>query len=103
MSKENVVLFSKAINKDSDLNSKVGAAEPTVAAWVAVARDAGFEFTPDEFAAVVGETLGRQVTPENAVREYLGTSFDVGSVELSQSMLEGLSGGRRSQWTISNL
>jgi hypothetical protein len=94
MSKENVALFSRAITKNANLNQRILEAEPTTDAWIEIARDAGFDFTADEFAAVVGETLGRTITPQNAVREYLGAQHDVGDVELSERALDAVVGGR---------
>jgi predicted ribosomally synthesized peptide with nif11-like leader len=94
MSKENVALFSKAINKDSKLNARISQAEPTVEAWVRIAHDAGFEFTAEEFADVVGNTLGRNVTVANAVKEYLGTRYTVGDAQLSERALDAVVGGR---------
>src|SRR5438552_3934109 len=37
-----------------------------------IAHDASFDFTPEEFASVIGEALGRTVTTADAVREFLG-------------------------------
>jgi hypothetical protein len=110
MSKENVALFSRAITKNATLNQRILEAEPTTDAWITIARDAGFEFDAAEFAAVVGETLGRPVTPQDAVREYLGAQHDVGDAELSDRALDAVVGGlaasrspdrRRSGWAIS--
>jgi predicted ribosomally synthesized peptide with nif11-like leader len=84
MSRENVVFFSKAINSDPALNRLVSDAEPTVEAWVRIARSAGFEISAEEFASVIGETLGRKVTPVNAVREYLCAQYLTGTSELSE-------------------
>jgi predicted ribosomally synthesized peptide with nif11-like leader len=94
MSRENVVLFSKAITTNPDLNTRIANSEATVEAWAAIARDAGFEFTPDEFASVVGETLGRTVSTADAVREYLGAQHELGAAEFGQAALEQVIGGR---------
>jgi hypothetical protein len=93
MSRENVVFFSQAINRIPDLNKRIAEADRTVDAWVKVAHDAGFEFTPEEFASVVGETLGRKVTTDNAVSEYLAAQYDLGAIELSQRALDKIVGG----------
>lgn len=93
MSKENVVLFSRAITKDPVLNKRVSEAETTTDTWVQIAREAGFDFTAEEFADVVGETLGRQVTTKNAVHEYLGAQYKVGDVELNDKALDAARGG----------
>jgi hypothetical protein len=95
MSRENVALFSRAIGKNQELNKRIREAAATVDAWRTIARETGFEFTPEEFASVVGETLGRSVTPANAVREYLGAQYQVGDLELSQKSLDAVVGGRR--------
>jgi len=92
MSLENVVLFSKALGRDKALNERISAAAPTTDAWMQIARDAGFEFTAHEFAEVVGETLGRRVNPQDAVREYLGARY-TGNEELEDRALEGIAGG----------
>src|SRR5258706_7423023 len=94
MSRENFVFFSQAINTNPELNKRVSNSEPTMEAWVQIAHEAGFEFTPDEFASVIGETLGRTVTTENAVHEYLGAQYLMGSSELSNKALESVVGGR---------
>jgi predicted ribosomally synthesized peptide with nif11-like leader len=93
MSKENVAFFSRAISRNADLNKRVTEAEPTMEAWVKIAQEAGFEFTPEEFAEVVGETLGRSVTTSNAVSEYLGARYTLGDGELSEKALNYVSGG----------
>ncbi len=95
MSKENVALFSRSISKNPELNRRISEAGTSVDAWVGIAREVGFEFTPDEFASVVGETLGRTVTTSNAVREYLGARSKVGDLELSRKTLDAIVGGRR--------
>ena len=68
-----------------------------------VARDAGFEFTPEEFASVVGETLGRTVSTTDAVREYLGEQHIVGEAELNRAALAHIIGGARRQWISPNM
>jgi len=93
MSRENVALFSKAINTNPDLNKRIAESEPTTDAWVKIASEAGFEFTSEEFASVVGETLGRTVSANNAVREYLGAQYELGSAEVSRKTLDAVVGG----------
>jgi predicted ribosomally synthesized peptide with nif11-like leader len=95
MSRENVALFSKAITKNPTLNSRISEAGTDTDRWVTVAREAGFEFTPDEFAAVVSQTLGRTVTAAHAAREYLGAQYEVGTVELNDKALDTVAGGLR--------
>jgi predicted ribosomally synthesized peptide with nif11-like leader len=99
MSRENVALFSQAISKNPDLNRRISEAGTNVDQWVDIARDVGFEFTADEFAFVVGQTLGRTVTTANAVHEYLGAQYKVGDVELSLKTLDAVVGGVRRTMT----
>ena len=94
MSRENVALFSKAVGRNEDLKKRITGADATAEAWVRIASDVGFEFTADEFASVVGETLGRTVTPATAVREYLGAQYKLGDLELSRKTLDAVVGGR---------
>lgn len=101
MSRENVALFSQALSRNADLNRRISNAGTDVTEWVTIARDIGFEFTPEEFASVVTETLGRTVTPANAAREFLGAQYAVGDLELRGRTLDAVVGGRRS--VISNL
>ena len=95
MSKENAAFFMDAINKSQDLNKRIADAKPLLDTWVTIASDAGFEFTADEFVSVVGETLGRKVTTEDAVSAYLGARDQMGSHELSNLALEKIVGGAR--------
>jgi predicted ribosomally synthesized peptide with nif11-like leader len=92
MSRENVALFSKAIAKDPALNARISSAATTTDAWVQIAREAGFDFTSHEFAEVVSETLGRRVTPPDAVKEYLGARYTA-DAELGDRALEAVAGG----------
>jgi predicted ribosomally synthesized peptide with nif11-like leader len=101
MSRENVALFSTAISRNPDLNRRISEAGTNTNEWVAIAGEVGFEFTADEFASVVGQTLGRTVTPANAVREYLGAQYKVGELDLSRKTLDAVVGGARRG--ISNL
>jgi predicted ribosomally synthesized peptide with nif11-like leader len=101
MSRENVALFSQALSRNPDLNRRLTEAGSDVQKWVSIGKEAGFEFTADEFASVVGETLGRTVTPANAAREFLGAQYKVGDLELRQKTMDAVVGGRRR--FISNL
>ena len=98
MSKENVVFFCRAISKYPDLNQRIAEADEIIEEWVKIAREAGFEFTPDEFAAVVEETLGRKITPGKAVKEYLKAQDEIGAGELNQRALDKVVGGRISRF-----
>ncbi len=91
MSKENVVFFSRAVSKIPDLGKQIADAPATIEAWVEIAREAGFEFTPAEFAAVVEETLGRKVRIEDAVSEYIGAQTQMG--DLSPRTMDRIVGG----------
>jgi Nif11 domain len=95
MSQENVALFSQAISRNPEISRRIGEAGTDVGAWVKIANEMGFEFTAEEFAAVVGQTLGRSVTPANAVREYLGAQYKLGDLELGRKTLDAVLGGRR--------
>ena len=101
MSRENVALFSQAISRNPDLNRRISEAGTDIDKWVTIAQDVGFEFTPGEFADVVSQTLGRTVTPGNAVREFLGAQYKVGDLELRRKTLDAVVGGARRY--ISNL
>jgi predicted ribosomally synthesized peptide with nif11-like leader len=90
MSHENVVLFSQAANRNADLHKRLNAADATVESWIRIAREAGFEFTAGEFEDVVESTLGRKLTTNNAVREYLVSRS---STELGEEALEQVVGG----------
>jgi Nif11 domain len=94
MSKENVVLFTKAAIENADLNERLVGTEK-VDDWIKIAEGEGFEFTADEFCSVIGETIGKKVTPLNAVREYLAAGKEMGEGELSEKALETVVGGRR--------
>ena len=95
MSKENAVFFIEAINKSQELNKRTVEAEPSLDSWVKIAYDAGFEFTAEEFATVIEETLGRKVSTEEAVSEYLAARDQMGSNELSDKALEKVVGAVR--------
>ena len=92
MSRENVVLFVKAADKKPELNAQLAQKQNT-ADWVKIADAAGFEFTADEFCSVVEETIHKNVTPENAVQEYLSAQQSAGSGEIAQKALEAVVGG----------
>lgn len=92
MSKENVVFFVRAAHKKTELGERLAKTDKT-ADWVNIADEAGFEFTADEFCAVIEEIINKRVTAENAVREYLATRATLGSGELDKRALEGVVGG----------
>ena len=93
MSKENVALFIKSIEKRSDLKDRIAKADATSESWVSIAYDEGFDFTSDELKSVIEGTLGRELGTANPVREYLTAQDLLGADELSQDMLEMVAGG----------
>jgi predicted ribosomally synthesized peptide with nif11-like leader len=101
MSRENVALFSQAITRNPEISKRISEAGTDLSAWVRIAKETGFEFSAQEFTAVVGETLGRTVTSDNAVKEYLGAQYQLGDLELGRKTLDAVLGGRRA--LISNV
>jgi hypothetical protein len=93
MSQENVVLFTKAAIDKADLNERLAQSD-RLTDWIKIANGEGFEFTAEEFCAVIGETIQKKVTPENAIQEYLAASEEMGEGELSARALESVVGGR---------
>ena len=101
MSQENVVLFTKAISRDEELAERVREVPPTVASWVQIACDAGFEFTESEFASAVEEALGHELNGD-PVREYLDAQAQMDSAELAQRLMDFVAGGfpgTKRDWT----
>jgi predicted ribosomally synthesized peptide with nif11-like leader len=96
MSKENVALFIKAVNTKTDLNMKIAKASKT-SEWVMLAKDAGFEFTAEEFALVVSNITQKKVTPDNAVHEYMAANNAFAKGELGQKALDAVTGGMLSR------
>lgn len=94
MSKENAVLFIKAANRKPALNARL-VASGELSEWVEIARDAGFDFTADDFVAVLEETTQKQkkITKENAVPEFLLVREAIGAGELSRRALYAFIGG----------
>jgi predicted ribosomally synthesized peptide with nif11-like leader len=92
MSKENAVLFIKAANRKPALNARLVASED-LSEWVDIARDAGFEFTADDFVAVLEETTQKKITKNNAVPEFLLVREAIGAGELSRRALYAFIGG----------
>ncbi|HVN79932.1 MAG TPA: Nif11 family protein [Terriglobia bacterium] len=92
MSKENVVLFAMAANRKPELNMCLAETEET-ADWVNIASDAGFEFTAEEFCAVIEETIRKKVTTDNAVIEFVLARQAMGAGELSRRALYSFIGG----------
>jgi predicted ribosomally synthesized peptide with nif11-like leader len=99
MSMENVVLFGKAVNKNPELKDRLAKTEKT-ADWVNIAKEAGFEFTAEEYCAVVAQTIQKEVTAENAVREYLAAQLAMGPGELEQRSLESVVGGKTAKYIV---
>src|SRR5207244_4365533 len=92
MSKENVVLFTKAANRKPDMVEKLGKSTKT-GDWVKLAKDAGFEFTAEEFRDVVAATISKKVTTDNAASEYLAARNAMPAGELDQKALDSVTGG----------
>jgi hypothetical protein len=92
VSQENVVLFTKALTHNRDLAEQVRASPASVGSWAKIAYEAGFEFTPAEFASVVERALGRTLKTD-AVREYLDAQAEIGLGELGQQLMDAMGGG----------
>src|SRR5262245_18797477 len=92
MSKEDVVLFAKAIVTKPVLNARV-VGSGTMNDLIEIATDAGFEFTGDEFCSVLGEVIGKQVSIETAVSEYLSARERTNPFELTGRMFMQFIGG----------
>jgi hypothetical protein len=99
MSQENVVLFTKAASESSALNERLAQSD-SLTDWIRIADGEGFEFTADEFCAVIGETLHKKVTPQNAVQAYLAAGQEVEEGELSERMLDSVVGGKKPKHII---
>jgi predicted ribosomally synthesized peptide with nif11-like leader len=95
MSKENVVLFIKHVNKHKELIHKIAKTDKTTD-WVKIAKASGFQFTAEEFAAVVSGTLGRKTTAEDAVREYLMAQTTMSRAEVIKLLHDSVIGGEPS-------
>jgi len=94
MSKENVVLFIKAANRKPGLSARVGASEK-IDEWVDMARDAGFDFTANDFMVVLEEATQKhgKITKDNAVPEFLLLRDAIGAGELDRRLLYSFIGG----------
>jgi hypothetical protein len=92
VSKENAVLFIKAANRKPELNARLVASEK-LSEWVDIGRDAGFDFTADDFVAVLEETTQQKITKDNAVCEFLLVREAIGAGELSRRLLCSFIGG----------
>ena len=99
MSVENVVLFGKAVNKNPELKERLAKTEKTLD-WVNIAKEAGFEFTAEEYCAVVAQTIQKEVTVENAVPEYLAAQQAMGPGEIEQRALESVVGGAKPKYIV---
>src|SRR5438552_17008176 len=97
VSKENVVLFMKAANNKPELNERLAKTDKT-RDWVSIAKDAGFEFTADEFHSVIEETIRKKINEENAVDEYLSAPEEIGAGEPSRRMVKAFFGGAASTY-----
>ncbi|HEX4341224.1 MAG TPA: Nif11-like leader peptide family natural product precursor [Polyangiaceae bacterium] len=87
MSQEKVAEFVKAVAEKKDLNQKVAAAEKTTTAWVQLGKQAGFDFSKDDFVGFVKQVTGSAVTEKDAVSTLIGGG------EMNDTQLEAVSGG----------
>jgi hypothetical protein len=91
MSKENVAMFVRMLADKKDLNKRA-AAERTAKGWSRIAYDIGLEFTADDVSAFVGEVIGKKVTSDDAVPEFLKamTTFELSAAQLD--LVRGVGG-----------
>jgi hypothetical protein len=91
MSKENVAMFVRMLADKKDLNQRA-AAERTAKGWSRIGHDIGLEFTADHVSAFVGEVIGKKVTSDNAVPEFLKamTTFELNTAQLD--LVRGVGG-----------
>jgi predicted ribosomally synthesized peptide with nif11-like leader len=87
MSQEKVAQFVKAVAEKKDLNQKVAAAEKSTTAWVQLGKQAGFDFSKDDFIGFVKQMTGSAVSEKDAVAVLLGQG------EMSDQQLDAVSGG----------
>jgi len=92
MSKENVVLFSRAVNTKPELYESLRNI-PTLQDWVQVAEFAGFEFTADEFCSVLSEITRMEIAPEKAITGYFSIRDAIGAGELTKRLEQTFIGG----------
>lgn len=93
MSTENVGLFVTALTKGGDLTDRVASSEHTPSAWIALAREAGYEFSAQELQAFMKELLELdELEAEGAVEAFLSATKP-GPGELSHEQLDALAGG----------
>jgi predicted ribosomally synthesized peptide with nif11-like leader len=88
MSTEKVAHFVKAVSEKPELNKKVAAAEKSTTAWVQLGKQAGFEFSNDEFVGFVSQVTGSKATEKDAVTLLLGHG-----TEMSDQQLDQVAGG----------
>jgi hypothetical protein len=92
MCRDNVVLFAKAAADKRALSERMAATD-SASEWIAIAYDAGFAFTVDDFTSVLGEFLGRPVTPEAVVFEFRAAQRAMGERPLARAMSTRFIGG----------
>jgi hypothetical protein len=92
MSIENVVLFTRAVCDKLALREQLAAIDDG-REWLSIAWDAGFEFTLDEFARALGETLGRSVPIDRVVDEYRTAVGTMGARGVTRAMFRTFIGG----------
>jgi hypothetical protein len=92
MSGDNVVLFAKAAADKRALSERLAVTD-SANEWIAIAYDAGFEFTVDDFTSVLGEFLGRAVPPDAIVFEFRAAQRAMGERALARAMSKRFIGG----------
>jgi predicted ribosomally synthesized peptide with nif11-like leader len=94
MSQQNAVKFLQASGTDPNLIAKLAKAERTVASWLKIAAEAGFEVTPDELKAVA-EALLHGPIKGDAVAALTAQDLGApgGAVELGDKQLGAVAGG----------
>jgi hypothetical protein len=92
VSKDNVLLFVKAINAKPEIEERLKLTN-RLDDWVEVGIDAGFEFNADEFCAVLEEVFGRCVTRHTAITDFLVIRKQIGTAEMMRTMWKFYIGG----------
>jgi len=92
MCRDNVVLFAKAVADKRALSERLAATD-SANEWIAIAYDAGFEFTLGDFTSVLGEFLGRAVTSDAVVCEFRAAQRAMGERPLARAMSKRFIGG----------
>jgi Nif11 domain len=92
MCRDNVVLFAKAAADKIALRQRLAATD-SANEWIAIAHDAGFEFTVDDFTSILSDFLGCPVTADAVVREFRAAQRAMGERPLARAMSKRFIGG----------